>query len=373
MSKSKATRSTKIKEDPDATKNEKQANIASALRKIFYISEPMLQNSGEKLNLERFFHPGKGKTALFITKNESEIMEILEFSEPRRSWLIDSDVCSNGHMYLTTAFDVTFFALHQLRKHCLTKAMSLDSIHDEEDPTAARLLTKFIKAELLGVVSDVKKVANDSYYKYNHEKAMAWLSLKCKRIAEALKKTNVHCGNSAVSQNFARSEKAEDETVLETDYLRMACDYVGGYVSLDLHEELLKHLNIPSEIKALTEEKKNAADNAKKRKSSDKLSNSSNKKQKLQNGIASKLKESGLIDEESPDDDNENDNDAENRAKQDLDDSKNTSLKDIVDTSPTLKATPLKERALSAKEKSLAKSAKGTKSIASFFGKKTTT
>ena len=81
MSKSKSTRSTKVKEDPDApTKSSK--TVPAALRKIFYISQRMLEDDlTEKLNLERFYHPGKGKQTLFITKDDKHIMEILEFNE----------------------------------------------------------------------------------------------------------------------------------------------------------------------------------------------------------------------------------------------------------------------------------------------------
>lgn len=360
MSKSKTTRSTSIKEDPDATKNSKSSSSASALRKIFYISSQMLEDGTQKLRLERFYHPGKGKPTLFMTKNDKTMLEIIEYSEPRRSWLIDSEVCSNGHIYMTTPIDVTFLALHHLRKHCTKRALSLDNIHDDEDATASRLLNSFVQPDSLKCIADVKIAGGDKYYKYNHEKCMAWLSLKTKRTADALKKAEIYCGHSAVSQNFQRSEKVVDESAHETDYLRVACDYIGGYISLELHEELSKLLKIPSEIQAMNEEKKATAST--KRKSGDKLKNEGTKKQKLENGAASKLKNSSLLDDSLGDDDEEE----ENR-------SKNISVKEEAQKSQSPKeiSTPLKERALSAKEKSLAKSAKGTKSISSFFTKKT--
>ncbi|KAM7342531.1 ribonuclease H2 subunit B [Cochliomyia hominivorax] len=359
MSKSKSTRSIKIKEDPDASsKTSSNSSIPCALRKIFYISQHMLQDATEKLNLERFYHPGKGKFALFITKENKLIMEILEFSEPRRSWLINSEVCSNGHIYVTTPIDVTFLALHHLRKHCQKRALALDSIHDEEDATVSKILNNFVDPNNLKCIADVKTAANESYYKYNHDKAMAWLALKVKRVANALKTNGIYCGNSAVSQNFARSEKAVDETAQDSDYLSMACDYVGGYIDLDMHEELIKYLEIPSEIQAKTEEKKSSTN---KRKSGEKLCSTGSKKQKLENGAAAKLKNSNLLDESQ--DDMDNDEEVENKV--------NTSIKDVDKSPKAISATPLKERALSAKEKSLAKSAKGTKSIASFFVKKT--
>ncbi|XP_005174883.1 ribonuclease H2 subunit B [Musca domestica] len=359
MSKGKSTRSTKIKEDPDAPATKKSSNVAAtALRKIFYISQQMLTDDTQKLKLERFYHPGKGKATLFMTKDDKHIMEIMEFSEPRRSWLINREVCSNGHIYMTTSLDATFLALHHLRKHCAKRALSLDSIHDEEDPTASRLLNNFIPPDNLKCIADVKTAGGDKYFKYNHEKCLAWLSLKTKRMAEALKKAGIYCGHSAVSQNFTQSEKAVDESAHETDYLRVACDYIGGYLALDLHDELTKHLNIPSEIQAIAEEKK-ANNTTTKRKSGEKLKNEGNKKQKLANGAAAKLKNSNLLDDSKDDDDEEE----ENR-------NKTNEVKEEIKSPKETLSTPLKERPLSAKEKSLAKSAKGTKSIASFFTKK---
>ncbi|XP_023304181.2 ribonuclease H2 subunit B [Lucilia cuprina] len=362
MSKSKSTRSTKIKEDPDAsTKSTKNSTVPSALRKIFYISQHMLQDETEKLCLERFYHPGKGKAALFITKDDKHIMEILEFAEPRRSWLIDSEVCSNGHIYFTTPIDVTFLALHHLRKHCVKRALALDSIHDDEDPSAAKILNNFVDPKNLACIADVKTAGGDmTFYKYNHDKTMAWLSLKTKRLAKLLQSSGIYCGNSAVSQNFARSEKALDETAKDSDYLRMACDYVGGYIAIELHEELTKLLDIPSEIQAITEDKKASTN---KRKSGDKLTSAGNKKQKLENGAASKLKNSNLLDESL-------DNEEEDIKDEEEENKVNTSIKEEHKSPKAATATPLKERSLSAKEKSLAKSAKGTKSIASFFMKK---
>lgn len=365
MSKLKTTRSRKVKEEKDDdTKSKNTLIVPAALRKIFYISEDLLKDNIEKLSFERFYHPGKGKPALFLTKSDTCIMEILEFAEPRRSWLIDSEVCSNGHIYMTTPIDVTFLALHSLRKYCMKNALALDSIHDEEDPSIARILNKFVNVESLSCIADVKKAGDMAFYKYNHEKTMAWLSLKTKRVAKVLQSNGIYCGNSAVSQNFARSEKAVDETAQITDYLRVACDYVGSYIAIDLHDELTKLLNIPSEIQAITEEKK--AGNSK-RKSSDKP-NATNKKQKLVNGAAAKLKDSDLLDESTDDSERNKEKDEEQENKVD----KSINEEEIsLKSSPKPNPTPLKERPLTAKEKSLAKSAKGTKSISSFFTKKT--
>ncbi|ALC42318.1 CG11164 [Drosophila busckii] len=329
----KSTRSTKLKSDPDAVP--KKASVC-AIKKVLFIAHNLLHGE-QKICLERFYHPGKGRNALFATLGDSVIMEVLEYAESRRSWLLtalSTEVCSNGRIYITAPIDLNFLALHQLRKHCSQRAISLDSISEDSDTN--RLLTKFVNPETLKCVADVKTSGEQSFYKYNAARTMAWLALKTRQVMTVLRKKQVHCGRGAKSQNYVQSEKlADGNDVNEMDYTRMACDYVGRYLDADLHEELTRYLHIPSEIQALVEEQSNAQ----KRKSQQSESKANSKKIKLAGeDAASKLRQSGLVDSEEP------------------------------VTSPTAAApTPLKERSLTAKEKALAKGAKGSKSIASFF------
>lgn len=337
----KATRSTKPKADPDEAP---QKQIVCAVKKVFYISENLMKVDGDhRMCLERFYHPGKGRPALFVTLQDRLIMEVIEYAEPRRSWLLNSEVSSNGRIYMTTPIDAALLTLHHLRKHCSQRAMSLDSISvDSTDASTNRLLTKFVSSDSLKSVSEIKTSGELIFYKYNADRALAWLSLKTRQVVAVLKAKQVHCGLGAKSQNYVRSEKLVTENdVNEMDYMRMACDYVGRYLDADLHDELTRYLHIPSEIKALVEEKTAAQ----KRKSKQGQLSTSNKKMKFTNGdngssdAATQLRNSSLLESDDG--------------------------KESV-TSPTISA-PLKERTMTAKEKALAKGAKGSKSIASFF------
>ncbi|KAL7737534.1 hypothetical protein ACLKA6_007659 [Drosophila palustris] len=336
----KTTRSTKPKPNPDAAP---QKPVVYAAKKVFYISDNLLHADGEqRMCLERFYHPGKGRPALFVTRQDSStLMELLEYAEPRRSWLLNSEVCSNGRIYMTTPIDATLLALHHLRKHCSKRAMSLDSISaDGTDDSTNRLLTRFVSSASLKCVADVKSSGDLIFYKYNADRTLAWLALKTRQVVSVLKAKQVHCGLGAKSQNYVRSEKLVTENdVNEMDYMRVACDYVGRYLDADLHEELTRYLHIPSEIQAMVEEK-NAAQ---KRKSQQGQQSANSKKMKLTNDdvdAATQLRNSRLLD--------------------DSDDAKESIA---LPTTPA----PLKERTMSAKEKALAKGAKGSKSIASFF------
>ncbi|KAH8417436.1 hypothetical protein KR009_004755 [Drosophila setifemur] len=120
------------------------------------------------------------------------------------------------------------------------------------------------------------------------------------------------------------------------DYTRMACDIVGRYLDADLHGLLTDYLHVPSEIQAMVEEK--AAAQKRKSKAGQEGGGESKKIKLNDSDAAGKLKSSGLLDSDTD---------------------HNVSV-----SSPT---APLKERSLTAKEKALAKGAKGTKSISSFF------
>ncbi|XP_022228420.1 ribonuclease H2 subunit B [Drosophila obscura] len=330
----KTTRSSKPKPDPDAG----MQSTATALKKVLYISEKLLPDDDQRLRLDSFYHPGKGKDALFVTHPNGQIMELLEYAEPRRSWLINSEICSNGRVYMTMPLDATLLAIHHLRKHCAQRAMSLDNIAVNEANTS-RFLTQFVSSDGLRCVADVKVSGDLTFYKYNQERTLAWLAIKTRQVAEMLKKKQIHCGHSAQSQNFVRSEKLAGDTVVnEMDFTRMACDIVGRYLDADLHDQLIGYLHITSEIQAIVEEKTAAQ----KRKSKVGQEASNSKKIKLNShdsDVASKLKITGLLDCEDG--------------------------KECKISPPTLE--PLKERGMTAKEKALAKGAKGTKSIASFF------
>uniref|UniRef100_A0A1A9X4Y2 Ribonuclease H2 subunit B n=1 Tax=Glossina brevipalpis TaxID=37001 RepID=A0A1A9X4Y2_9MUSC len=329
MCESRVTRSKAVKDEVDE-KPQSKRTVVNGLKKVFFISEQLFNDSTQKLVLERFFHPGKGKATLFMTRDNKEIMELLQFDEPRRSWFIDDEVCSDGRIYITAAIDVTFLALPHLRKYCTNRAMALDNIRNDEDETVARLFTCFVQPQLLKCVTDVKVADDVRYYKYNHEKTLTWLSIKVENVTKALKNEGIYCGSSAMSQNYSRSEKATDEIINEMDYMSMAYDYVGSYLSLDLCKELGEYMGIPSKISTSLEKF------VYKRKSMENSDSVGSKRRKLANDTANDSTNSDLCED--------------NRQEQ-------TDNSIFVDKQEDIKvkSLPPKERTLSAKEKQLAK------------------
>lgn len=125
----KATRASKPKPDPDAVASGKKST-ATAVKKVLFVSQKLMPKDANdrRLQLERFFHPGQGKDALFVTHPDGQIMELLEYTEPRRSWLVCSEVCSNGRIYMTTPLDPTLLGIHHLRKHCAQSGFTNNSL-----------------------------------------------------------------------------------------------------------------------------------------------------------------------------------------------------------------------------------------------------
>lgn len=181
-------------------------------------------------------------------------------------------------------------------------------------------------------------------FKYNETKALNWLSLKCKKLAMALKQQNFHIG--AKSLNYVKTEKFEQQSqngmfdlfrccfyfllscsrcisfffIPEYEFLSYAFGMVSDYITLDLSEKLSVHLGL--------EKLKAAAPG--KRKSLIELENNTLKRVKSEEDF-------------SPAN---------------------------IEPTPSKQLATVQEKKTSTKEKQLAKAASGTKSISSFFKKK---
>lgn len=57
-------------------------------------------------------------------------------------------------------------------------------------------------------IADQKGPESLKAFKYNEEKALKWLSLKCQKLANALRDSHFHIG--AKSINYVKSEKNQD-------------------------------------------------------------------------------------------------------------------------------------------------------------------
>lgn len=247
----------------------------------------------------------------------------MQFSEPKRSWFINETVCSNGKLYLTTLVDPLFLVLPYLYKQCQYRAMLLDQfIVDEEYPDTSQLINS-VSHQQIELIGDKKDIGDVVTFKYNEDKTLKWLKVKCMKLVAALKQKKIYVGQGAVSTTYIKSEKLES-SVDSGEYLRYAHGILSDYLSDHLSIKLEQHLDIPAEVK----------------------------KRKLNTEKDTQIMKKVKMDDSIEDDAKEN--------------AKNDSSFVFEE-----KKGKIVEKKTSAKEKALAKAASGSKSISSFFVKKT--
>lgn len=286
---------------------------------VLLCKENILEHSEDKTpGIIKLKHPHTDKAALFLfSANNSKVQEITAFSEDNRSWFVNENVRSDGRLFLSTPFNPVYLALPYLMN--ATTLSPLDqTLVDREFPETRRLL-KCLNPKLLSLVADQKGDADMNVWKYNEEKTRAWLTRKVEQVVKVLEDRNIQVNEDgiAMSNTFVKT-KSNDANVKNKDtYLRYAHGIVSEYLPSSLRSSLLSSLNLP-EVKP--------ADPSSKRK---------------------------LLTAQSP-----NIEDAEaKRIKLDGDEFRE-------------KSTPAKKpKEPSAKDKALARSASGTKSISSFFKK----
>lgn len=135
---------------------------------------------------------------------------------------------------MTTPFDPLFFALHYIRTHNVDKCQPIDQTIIDDNFSKAYLIADALTVDQLALVSklgqfdgfnktvylirnvvmcsivsfqiaDQKGAESLKAFKYNEAKALNWLSVKCKKLATALKQQNFHIG--AKSLNYVKTEK----------------------------------------------------------------------------------------------------------------------------------------------------------------------
>lgn len=270
---------------------------------------PTSSLQGTEVKTVKLRHPKTDSAATFLyNKVTGKLCELLAFTEEHRSWFVGQKLVSDGRLFLATPVNPVFLVLPYLAK--ATRLVPLDQmLEDDKFP---------LTEELLGQVKGLDKIAESkgdsdlNVWKYSQESALSWLEGRVDRVAGVLEKQEIDLSQGAVSHHFKQT--GPEPTAVE--YRRYALGIVSEYLSPDLAKALEEKLG-------LVEEKPAAGV----------------KRQSL----------SGQGDGPKP-----------KKAKSEgpTEDYSKKAVKAIV------------KEELSAKQKALAVSAKGTKSISSFFAKK---
>jgi len=244
-------------------------------------------------------------------KSSQTLCELLSYDEEHRSWFIGDKVVGDGRMMVATPVNPLYLALPYLIGS--ERLVPLDQMLTDQDfPETEDILLETLTETRLQLVSDSKGNKDLNVWKYNEEKALSWLEGKVRSLAEVFEKSSEDTTGGATSSIYKAGSGDHD------DYLRYALGVVQEYLNTGLSEKLESRLDLPK-----------AESKPPKRLSSLEIEEDENKPRK-------KAKLEGPTE----------------------------------DYSKSYKKPEVKEESKGAKEKALAKSAKGTKNIMSFFGKK---
>jgi len=285
--------------------------------RVMIVPENSLKDaSTTNVKILKLRHPKTAKEASYLVNpTTNQISELFSFEEEHRSWFIGSKVVADGRIFLATQVNPVFLALPYIVQ--AKKLVPLDQmLEDSEYPLAEEVLLAAL-GEKLEVVADRKGDKDLNVWKYNEEKALEWLVAKVKSLGEMLEKKGIDVTGGASSNIYRHTASTAASSV---EYQRYGLGIVQEYLSEELGDKLETKLGLPVEEKIKPE----AASKGNKRMSIDQGETPS-KKMKI----------------EGPSE----------------------------DYSKSAKKVVVKDE-LSTKQKALANSAKGTKSIMSFFGKK---
>jgi len=289
----------------------------SETRVMIVPDDAMKDASTNNVKIVKLRHPKSDKEGSFlINSSNNKMFELFTFEEEHRSWFIGSKVVSDGRIFLTTPVNPVFLALPYLAK--AARLVPLDQmLEDSEFPLAEEILVAAL-GERLEAVADRKGDKDLNVWKYNAEKTLDWLVSKVKSLGDMLEEKGIDVTGGASSNIYRHTASTAASSV---EYQRYGLGIVQEYLGQELGEKLEEKLGLPVEEKVKPEVSKG------------------NKRMSLDQGDTPSKKKKMKM--EAP----------------------------TEDYSKSATKAVVKEE-LSAKQKALATSAKGTKSIMSFFGKK---
>lgn len=245
-------------------------------------------------------------TMYIIDKDKKTVHEIIAFDEGSRSWFIGQTIESNGKLHIISPLDVTYLILPYLMK--ASRIVPLEHLLEDEEFPEVSALDVVAADKDFSHVADRKGSPDLCAWKYNEDNTLEWLAGRVSRLSVLLHEKKVP---TSAAQSLTYVCPMNPQQAKEA-YTVLAHGIISEYLPEELAKKLHKHLKLP--------EKKM------KPKVLESVENRTSKKQKV----------------EGPTEDYSKDNLAENKGK----------------------------ITMTAKEKALAKSAAGSKSILSFFGKK---
>jgi len=282
-------------------------------------AQPEPQSSS--FNLVTLWNPRSKESMLYLLRPDpSALFEIQKFNGGNRAWLIGNSVEKDGDLYMCSPIEPLFLLLTYFIKS--DKYVLLSQIVDDKVCTQSHMLIELLKDDRLLLVADQKSADDLTVWKYNEEKTLAWLKGKVEKICSHIKEAKLQVSGAAVSSHFVQNEKSSDAT--EIQYMQYSCGILSEYLSPELSKRLILHLGLPEHEERSVKRK----------------TDESNENEDLNNLEPERKKASVEVEP----------------------------AEDYFTADTLVKKGAVKPNA---KTKALAKSAVGSKSISSFFAKKT--
>ncbi|XP_063850707.1 ribonuclease H2 subunit B-like isoform X1 [Scylla paramamosain] len=263
--------------------------------------------SSANTEVVRLRNPHTDSGSMYVVdKDKKAVHEIMAFDEGFRCWFIGQTVESHGKLHMISPVDVTYLILPYLMK--ASRIVPLEHLLEDEEFPDLSCLDCVASDKDFSHVADNKGTSDLRAWKYNEQSTLEWLSGRVYRLSSLLQEKKVP---TSTAQSLTYICPMNPEQAKEA-YTVLAHGIISEYIPPELATKLHKHLKLPE--KSVKPKVLGSAENQ------------GAKKQRL----------------EGPTDDYSKDNMAGVKGK----------------------------AAMTAKEKALAKSAVGSKSILSFFGKK---
>jgi len=190
-----------------------------------------------KANVVRLRHPRTRMPASFLHNPESgHLCELLAFGEEHRSWLIGERLVADGRVFLATPVHPVLLVLPYLYE--AERLVPLDQLLEEAELPSTDIVLSSTKG--LEVVAESKGAADLNVWKFDKEKALSWLEERVARVTKVLQRQAIDLTQGAVSSNFrlAGPEQTYD------DYRLCALGLVSEYLLPDLATALKERLGI---------------------------------------------------------------------------------------------------------------------------------
>merc|ERR1719167_48190 len=191
----------------------------------------------DQAQVVRLRHPRTREPASFLHNPDSGgVCELLAFGEEHRSWLIGEKLVADGRIFLATPVQPLLLVLPYLYQ--AERLVPLDQLIEEADLPATDVVLTNTKG--LEGLAERKGDADLNVWKFDKEKALAWLEERVARVAKVLQRQAIDLTQGAVSSNFrlAGPEQTYD------DYRLCALGLVSEYLLPDLATALQERLGI---------------------------------------------------------------------------------------------------------------------------------